>query len=105
MTARTRSCITVSADQANWVLFNASPDILQQIRSFPALQRVQAMVHLPQSGPGGMLEWLDQLPASTRKVLIHINNTKPILDEDSPQRQELTGHGIEVFFDGMEIEL
>jgi pyrroloquinoline quinone biosynthesis protein B len=65
----------------------------------------RAMGHLPQSGPGGMLEWLDQLPASTRKVLIHINNTNPILDEDSPQREELTRHGIEVSFDGMEIEL
>jgi pyrroloquinoline quinone biosynthesis protein B len=65
----------------------------------------RAMGHLPQSGAGGMLEWLDQLPASTRKVLIHINNTNPILDEDSAQRQELTRHGIAVAHDGMEIEL
>ena len=65
----------------------------------------RAMGHLPQSGPGGMLEWLDQLPTSTRKVLIHINNTNPILDEDSAQRLELTRHGIEVAHDGMEIEL
>ena len=65
----------------------------------------RAMGHLPQSGPGGLLEWLDQLPASTRKVLIHINNTNPILDEDSTQRQALTQHGVEVSFDGMEIEL
>jgi pyrroloquinoline quinone biosynthesis protein B len=65
----------------------------------------RAMGHLPQSGPGGMLEWLDQLPPSTRKVLIHINNTNPILDEGSTQRQELTRRGIEVAFDGMEIDL
>lgn len=52
-----------------------------------------------------MLEWLDQLPATTRKVLIHINNTNPILDETSPQREELTRRGIEVAFDGMEITL
>ncbi len=65
----------------------------------------RAMGHLPQSGPDGMLEWLDRLPASTRKVLIHINNTNPILDEDSPQRQALVQRGIEVAFDGMEIEL
>jgi pyrroloquinoline quinone biosynthesis protein B len=45
------------------------------------------------------------LPASTRKVLIHINNTNPILDELSPQRDVLRSHGIEVSFDGMEIEL
>ncbi|MDE2203926.1 MAG: pyrroloquinoline quinone biosynthesis protein PqqB [Burkholderiaceae bacterium] len=62
------------------------------------------MGHLAQSGPGGMIETLDQLPA-TRKVLIHINNTNPILDEDSPQRRELDAHGIEVAYDGMEIAL
>lgn len=65
----------------------------------------RAMGHLPQSGAGGMLEWLDKLPASTRKVLIHINNTNPILDEDSAQRLELTRRGIEVAYDGMEIDL
>jgi coenzyme PQQ biosynthesis protein B len=31
--------------------------------------------------------WLDKLPATTRKVLIHINNTNPILDEDSRERR------------------
>ncbi len=65
----------------------------------------RAMGHLPQSGPGGMLEWLDKLPATTRKVLIHINNTNPILDEDSRERAELAAHGIEVAYDGMEIAL
>ncbi len=64
-----------------------------------------AMGHLPQSGAGGMIEWLDKLPASTRKVLIHINNTNPILNEDSPERQQLTEHGIEVAMDGLEIEI
>ncbi|MEX2332804.1 MAG: pyrroloquinoline quinone biosynthesis protein PqqB, partial [Pseudohongiella sp.] len=36
------------------------------------------MGHMPQSGPGGMIEALRPLPA-TRKILIHINNTNPIL--------------------------
>lgn len=61
--------------------------------------------HLPQSGPGGMLEWLDSLPAATRKVLIHINNTNPILNEESPQRAELNRRGVEVAYDGMVITL
>ena len=65
----------------------------------------RAMGHLPQSGPGGMLEWLDELPATTRRILIHINNTNPILDEDGPERARLAEHGIEVAFDGMNIEL
>lgn len=62
------------------------------------------MGHLPQSGDGGMLEVLNTLPGA-RKVLIHINNTNPILDEDSPQRQILTEAGVEVAYDGLEIVL
>jgi pyrroloquinoline quinone biosynthesis protein B len=68
-------------------------------------KRARSIGHLPQSGPGGMLEWLDRLPARTRKILIHINNTNPILDEDSAARAELRARGVEVAFDGMEIEL
>lgn len=62
------------------------------------------MGHLPQSGPGGMIEVLDGLSVS-RKILIHINNTNPILDQDSPERAMLDEHAIEVAFDGMSIEL
>ena len=65
----------------------------------------RSMGHLPQTGPDGMIEWLDKLPNQVRKVLIHINNTNPILDEQSPQLQTLTAHGIEVAYDGMEITL
>ena len=64
------------------------------------------MGHLQQSGPGGMIEVLDSLDAkSARKVLIHINNTNPILVEDGPERRLLTEHGIEVAYDGMTFEL
>jgi len=62
------------------------------------------MGHLAQSGPGGMIEILDRMPAS-RKILIHINNSNPILREDSAERALLRQHGIEVAFDGMEIDL
>jgi pyrroloquinoline quinone biosynthesis protein B len=68
-------------------------------------KRAREIGHLPQSGPGGMLEWLDRLPPGTRKILIHVNNTNPILDEDSPQRAELARRGVEVAWDGMEIVL
>ncbi|MFN9389209.1 MAG: pyrroloquinoline quinone biosynthesis protein PqqB [Betaproteobacteria bacterium] len=67
-------------------------------------KRARDIGHLPQWGPGGMIEVLAGLRAS-RKILIHINNTNPILDEDSPQRAELARHGIEVAFDGMDIQL
>tara|TARA_R110002072_G_scaffold1559_4_gene12931 strand:+ start:30636 stop:31550 length:915 start_codon:yes stop_codon:yes gene_type:complete len=62
------------------------------------------MGHLPQSGEGGMMDVLRPM-ARPRKVLIHINNTNPILDEESPERQQLVDEGIEISFDGMEIEL
>jgi pyrroloquinoline quinone biosynthesis protein B len=68
-------------------------------------KRARDIGHLPQSGAGGMLEWLARLPQTTRKVLIHINNTNPILDEDSAQRAELVRRGVEVAWDGMEIVL
>jgi pyrroloquinoline quinone biosynthesis protein B len=77
----------------------------EMIRAGVSSKRARDLGHLPQSGAGGMLEWLDRLPDSTRKVLIHINNTNPILDEDSAERSELTRRGIEVAWDGMEIEL
>ena len=60
--------------------------------------------HNPQSGEGGMIEQLDKF-GDVRKVLIHINNTNPILREDSAERAELTQHGIEVAYDGMDIIL
>ena len=62
------------------------------------------MGHLPQSGPGGMIELLDGF-SKPRKVLIHINNTNPILNEDSAERATLAEHGIEVAEDGMSFEL
>lgn len=62
------------------------------------------MGHLPQSGPGGMIEVLDSL-AKPRKILIHINNTNPILDEHSAERETLQSHGIEIAYDGMELNL
>jgi pyrroloquinoline quinone biosynthesis protein B len=61
--------------------------------------------HLPQSGPGGMIEWLAKLPAGKRRMLIHINNTNPVLDEDSPERATLTRAGVEVCEDGMQIRI
>lgn len=75
----------------------------EMIRLGASQKTSRAMGHLPQSGPDGMIEWLDKLPATTRKILIHINNTNPILDEASPQHAELARHGIEVAYDGMSI--
>jgi pyrroloquinoline quinone biosynthesis protein B len=62
------------------------------------------MGHVPLSGPGGTLEALARL-RRPRKVLVHINNTNPILLEDSPERKAVLGAGVEVAYDGLEITL
>lgn len=62
------------------------------------------MGHLAQSGPGGMIEYLDTLD-KPRKILIHINNTNPILNEESEERAILGQHNIEISMDGMSFEL
>lgn len=65
------------------------------------------MGHLPQTGSAtraGMVDLMEALPAR-RKVLVHINNSNPILDASSAQRRMLISLGIEVAYDGMEITL
>ncbi|MEP6720340.1 MAG: pyrroloquinoline quinone biosynthesis protein PqqB [Variovorax sp.] len=65
------------------------------------------MGHLPQIGTDARIGMVDVMLATDarRKVLIHINNSNPILDEGSEQRRVLDSHGIEVAYDGMEITL
>ncbi|HEY6889584.1 MAG TPA: MBL fold metallo-hydrolase [Solirubrobacter sp.] len=62
------------------------------------------MGHVPLSGAGGTLETLAGLERP-RKVLVHINNTNPILLEDSPEREQVLRAGVEVAYDGLEVEL
>lgn len=62
------------------------------------------MGHLALAEEQGLAALLASLPAK-RKILIHINNTNPILDEDSAERHSLTQAGIEVSWDCMNIDL
>jgi pyrroloquinoline quinone biosynthesis protein B len=61
------------------------------------------MGHVPVSGPGGTLEALADL--ACRRVLLHINNTNPILLLDSPERRQVEAAGFEVAYDGMEVRI
>jgi pyrroloquinoline quinone biosynthesis protein B len=61
------------------------------------------MGHIPVSGPEGSIAKLADLKAA--KTFIHINNTNPILRDDSPQAQKLKDLGIEIAYDGMHIEV
>lgn len=67
-------------------------------------KRAEQMAHLPVGGPGGGLSQLARL-GGRRRILIHINNTNPILRDDSPERSEVTAAGVEVAYDDMEMTL
>jgi pyrroloquinoline quinone biosynthesis protein B len=59
------------------------------------------MGHSALSGPQGTLARLKDV-AIGRRILVHINNTNPILDENSPERRAVEAAGWEVAEDGME---
>ena len=67
-------------------------------------RKASDMGHLPQTGKGGMIDVLRPM-TKPRKILIHINNTNPILDEHSNERAILNAEGIEVSHDSMDIEI
>lgn len=64
----------------------------------------QRMGHMSLSGAYGTLAAFESLRVR-RKVLIHINNTNPVLLAHSPERREVTAAGWDVAEDGLEIEL
>jgi pyrroloquinoline quinone biosynthesis protein B len=60
------------------------------------------MGHMSVSGPDGTLAAFRDIPAK-RKILIHINNSNPILIDDSAERAGVEKEGWEVAYDGMEV--
>ncbi|HLE04805.1 MAG TPA: MBL fold metallo-hydrolase, partial [Anaerolineales bacterium] len=60
--------------------------------------------HIPISGPEGSLAKLANL-RGVRKIYIHINNTNPMLIEDSSERRIVEQAGWEVAFDGMDLQI
>jgi pyrroloquinoline quinone biosynthesis protein B len=74
------------------------------IRAGRSKKSAREMGHLPLAGPAGLLE---QYPKHSRgrKILIHINNTNPILDEDSAEHRAVLAAGFEIAYDGMELTL
>jgi pyrroloquinoline quinone biosynthesis protein B len=67
-------------------------------------KRAADMAHLPIGGSGGSLGALHGLKAA-RRVYIHVNNTNPILREDSPERKDVEAAGWQIAWDGMELSL
>jgi pyrroloquinoline quinone biosynthesis protein B len=62
------------------------------------------MAHCPIGGATGSLKWLAGVDA-VRRIYIHINNTNPILREDSAEHRAVLAAGVEVAHDGLELEL
>lgn len=60
------------------------------------------MGHMPIAGEGGSLEAFAELEIE-RKVFVHVNNSNPILIEDSPERAAVAAAGWDVARDGLEI--
>jgi pyrroloquinoline quinone biosynthesis protein B len=64
----------------------------------------QRMGHISMSGPAGSIAAFKPLGVK-RKVYVHINNSNPVLDENSAERKEAEAAGWEIGYDGMELHL
>jgi len=74
------------------------------IRVIGGRRTAQRMGHIPITGREGTLERLRAI-THPNKVYIHINNTNPILDEDSTEFAQLTAAGWSAAYDGMNFTL
>ena len=91
------TCSVVLVDGTFW-----SDEELQCIQ--PGTPSARSMGHLPIGGPEGSLAGLVAL-AGTRKIYTHINNTNPVLNEQSPEYREVRDAGWEIAWDGLEIAI
>lgn len=64
----------------------------------------QRMGHISISGPDGSIAAFEKLGVA-RRIYVHINNSNPVLDDNSPERRATEAAGWEVGYDGMEIRL
>jgi pyrroloquinoline quinone biosynthesis protein B len=91
------ACDVVLFDGTFW-----SDDELQ--RAEPSARTARQMGHVPLGGSDGTLALLSGL-RKPRKILLHINNTNPILDRDSAEHRQAVEAGWEIAEDGWETEL
>jgi pyrroloquinoline quinone biosynthesis protein B len=76
----------------------------EMIRAGTGRKSGQRMGHMSISGANGSLAALRDV-AIGKKLFIHINNTNPILCEDSPQAAEVRAAGWDIAYDGLELHL
>ena len=76
----------------------------EMIREGSGAKTGKRMGHMSVAGPDGTIAAFRELGVR-RKILIHINNSNPVLLDDSPERAIAEREGWEVAYDGMEIVL
>lgn len=91
------TCAVVMIDGTLW-----SEDELQRLQS--GTPSATTMGHMPIGGPRGSLETLKNLKHA-RRIYTHINNSNPILADGSAEQRAVLSAGVELGYDGMEIEL
>lgn len=74
----------------------------EMIRAGVGVKTGSRMGHMCMAGPGGSLRAFEALGVR-RKVYLHVNNTNPVLLDDSPERRAAEAAGWEVAHDGMEV--
>jgi len=62
------------------------------------------MGHVSMSGADGAIAAFRDLDVK-RRIFIHINNSNPVLLDDSPEREAAEAAGWEIAYDGMEVRL
>jgi len=94
-----------SVDESDLALLDGTfwkdDELIQAKRS---RRTARDMGHLPLSGERGMLKRTFRL-GKTKRVIIHINNTNPVLNEESPEHRAVREAGWEIAYDGMEFYL
>ena len=76
----------------------------EMIRAGVGSKTGRRMGHMSVSGPRGSLAALAPV-AVKRRIFIHLNNTNPLLLDDSPEAAEARDAGWEIAYDGMEMTL
>ncbi|MEU6035406.1 MBL fold metallo-hydrolase [Actinomadura sp. NPDC047616] len=69
-----------------------------------AHRTARQMGHVPIDGDDGLLRLLERV-RPPRTILVHLNNTNPVVLPGSPERARLDELGVEVAVDGMEVRL
>jgi pyrroloquinoline quinone biosynthesis protein B len=101
--ARVDDAVHAALDRASCVFFDGTFWSSDELRSAGVgTRRAEDMAHAPLGGADGSLARLGTLSAEHR-ILIHLNNTNPLLRDDGPERREVAARGWEVAYDGMEV--